>query len=58
MRSLDVNKIWKFVSKTMAIILGTTAEKQLKQWKHCKKHCFLVSTHFLVEKSIITLHVT
>ena len=41
------NKIWKFASKTMSSILSrlsfaTAAEKQLKQQKHCKKHCFLV----------------
>ena len=41
------NRIWKFASETMADILSrfsltTAAEKQLKQWKHCKKHCFLV----------------
>ena len=40
-------KIWKFASQTMAGVLNrfsfaTAAEKQLKQRKHCKKHCFLV----------------
>ena len=40
-------KIWKFASETMAGVLSrfsfaTAAEKQLKQWKHCKRHCFLV----------------
>ena len=40
-------KIWKFASETMAGVLSrlsfaTAAEKQLKQRKHCKKHCFLV----------------
>ena len=35
-------KIWKFVSETMASVLGrfsftTTAEKHLKQQKYCKK---------------------
>ena len=37
----------KFASETMAGVLGrfsfaTAAEKQLKQRKHCKKHCLLV----------------
>ena len=37
----------KFESETMAGVLSrfsfaTAAEKQLKQRKHCKKHCFLV----------------
>ena len=37
----------KFASETMAGVLGrfsfaTAAEKQLKQRKHCQKHCFLV----------------
>ena len=40
-------KIWRFASETMAGVLSkfsfaTAAEKQLKQQKHCKKHCFLV----------------
>ena len=40
-------KIGKFASETMAGVLSrfsfaTAAEKQLKQRKHCKKHCFLV----------------
>ena len=53
MRVLDVAtkfenlKIWKFSSETMAGVLSrfsfaTAAKKQLKQWKHCKRHCFLV----------------
>ena len=44
------NKIWNFENlqaETVAGVLGrfsfaTVAEKQLKQQKHCKKHCFLV----------------
>ena len=37
----------KFESETMTGVLSrfsfvTAAEKQLKQRKHCKKHCFLV----------------
>ena len=45
MRALDVAR--KFASETMAGVLSrfsfaTAAEKQLKQRKHCKKHCFLV----------------
>ena len=40
-------KIWKFASETMAgalsrLSFATAAEKQFKQRKHCKKHCFLV----------------
>ena len=40
-------KIWKFVSETMAGVFSrfsfvTAAGKQLKQQKHCKKHCFLI----------------
>ena len=53
MRALDVAtkfenlKIWTFRSETMAGVLGrfsfaTASEKQLKQRKHRKKHCFLV----------------
>ena len=39
--------IWTFVSETMAGVLSrfsfpAVAEKQLKQRKHCKKHCYLV----------------
>ena len=53
MRALDVAtkfenlKICKFASETVASVLSrfsfaTADEKQLKQRKHCKKHCFLV----------------
>ena len=52
MRALDIAKkknltIWEFASETIAGVLSrfsfaTAAEKQLKQRKHCKKHCFLV----------------
>ena len=51
MWALDVTtKIGKFENlraETVAGVLGrfsfaTAAEKQLKQQKHCKKHCFLV----------------
>ena len=39
--------MWKFANETMAGVLdrfsfATAAEKQLKQGKHCKMHCFLV----------------
>ena len=45
MRALGIAR--KFASETMADVLSrfsfaTAAEKQLKQRKHCKKHCFLV----------------
>ena len=48
MRALDVaTKFENLRSETMAGVLGrfsfaTAAEKQLKQRKHCQKHCFLV----------------
>ena len=50
MRALDVETKFenlKISSETMAGVLSrfsfaTAAEKQLKQKKHCKKHCFLV----------------
>ena len=33
---------------------ATAAEKQLKQWKRCKKHCFLVASleKWCLEKGI------
>ena len=45
-------KIWTFARETMAGVLSrfpfaTAAEKQLKQRKHCKKHCFLQCFHCL-----------
>ena len=45
MRALGIAR--KFASETMADVLSrfsfaTAAEKQLKQRKHCEKHCFLV----------------
>ena len=52
-------KIWKFASETMAGVwsrfsFATAAEKQLKQWKRCKKHCFLVASleKWCLEKGI------
>ena len=42
---LESHKIWKFAIEAMAGVLSrfsfaTAAEKQLKQRKHWKKHCF------------------